>query len=130
MQCKVESRVRAGHSCTQPSSWDTLQLWLILLLAELVQSVCQAWLSLEQVTVTALSHSCVTLHQEQHVHTTGWEGCFVVLMCCAGHCMAPAQRGTCLLQTCSQPALLSPFPAVPPPQRKGASLSPDGKAAA
>lgn len=122
VQCKVESRVKAGHSCTQPSSWHSLQLWPVLLLAELMEGVCQAWFSLKRVNVTALSHFCVTLQQEQHGHTMAWEGCS---KCCAGHCMAAAWRGTCLLQTCSQPALLTPR-LSPLPQ---STACPDGKAA-
>lgn len=129
VQCKVESRVKAGHSCTQPSSWDTLQLWLILLLAELVKGVCQAWFSLKQVNVTALSHFCVTLHQEQHVHTMGWEGCFNVL-CWPLHISSVERHlpAANLLSACpAHPHGCHPFPATPLPQ---GTAYPDGKAAA
>lgn len=128
MQCKVESRVKPGHSWTQPSSWDTLQLWLILLLAELVKALCQAWFSLKQVNVTALSHFCVTLHQEQHVHTVGWEGCFNVL-CWPSHSSSTEKHlpAANLLSACPAhptavtPSLPHPFPRAQPALGKAAA---------
>lgn len=126
VQRKVGSRVKAGHSCTQPGS---LQLWPVLLLAGLVKGVCQAWFSLKRVNVTALSHFRVTLHQDQRVHTTGWEGSFKVL-CWPSHGSSMERHlpAANLLSACpAHPHGCHPSPAVPLPQ---STARPDGKAAA